>query len=445
MNKRLLVRRLVGPGLALVALLVLASTVLAYDGRSGERVVIEADEVIDDDLYVGASTFILQGTVKGDVFVVGQTIIIDGTVEGDLVAAGQTVTVNGTVSDDARLAGAALTLGEAAQVGDDVVAVGNSLETQAGSTVGGSLLFMGYQALLSGILKGDAQVNGNGLEIQGQIGGDVRVEVGAAEQGPAVNPMQFMPNMPSVPSVPGGLTVGEGAEIAGDLRYTAPEQAPIPSESVGGSIQYDLAVSEPEQAPKTLVQRFGQWFLKNLRRFVALVVVALLIAWLAPAWIKRPAARLATDPWPSLGLGAATFFGFPVAVLVFVTLFVLLAILLGVITLGNLSASVVWVGIAIVIVLSVVFGLLVAYLSKIVVGYWGGRVVLKSINPEWAENPIWSALLGVLLVSILVSIPFVGWLIGLGIVLFGLGALWLLCRKGDTEALEPEVIAKVDA
>jgi hypothetical protein len=353
--------------------------------------------------------------------------------------------MNGTVGDDARLAGAAVTLGEAAQVGDDVVAVGSSFEAQPGSTVGGSLLVMGYQALLSGIVSGDATVNGNALEIQGQVGGDVRAEVGSAEQGPAVNPMQFMPNMPPVPSVSGGLTVGTGARIGGDLKYKAPEEANVPSGSVEGKVSYDRAIDEAAQAQKTLVQRFRQWFLKNLRRLVALVVVALLLAWLAPAWIKRPAAKLATAPWPSLGLGAATFFGFPMAMLVFTGLFVLLAILLGILTLGNLSASVVWLGIATVVVLSVAFGLVVAYLSKIIVAYWGGRAVLKSINPEWAENRFGSVLLGVVLVAILISIPFVGWLIGLAITLFGLGTFWLLRRKDSAEAPDQQVVAKADA
>jgi cytoskeletal protein CcmA (bactofilin family) len=431
--------------LALVALLALTSTALAYDGRGGERVVIAANEVIEDDLYVSASTFVLQGTVKGDVFAVGQTITIDGTVEGDLVAAGQTVTVNGTVSDDARLAGAAVTLGKGAQIGDDAFAFGSSLEAQSGSAVDGSLLFVGYQALLSGIVSGNATVNGNALEVRGQIGGDIKAEVGSTEQGPSVNPMQFVPNMPAVPSVSGGLTVGEGAQIGGDLRYKAPQEADMPSGTVGGQVRYERLVDETEPSRRTPVQRFGQWFLRNLRRFLALVVVALLLAWLAPAWIVRPAGRLLTDPWPSLGFGAATLFGFPVAMLVFSTVIVLLAILLGLVTLGNLSASVVWLGIATVVALSVAFGLLVAYVAKIVVAYWGGHVVLKSVNPKWAENRFWSVLLGVVLVAILLSIPFVGWLIGLAITLFGLGTLWLVALGMGSAALDQEVVAKVDA
>jgi len=44
----------------------------AFDGRSGEKVVIEAGEVIEDDLYVTANEFVLDGTVKGDLIAFGR-------------------------------------------------------------------------------------------------------------------------------------------------------------------------------------------------------------------------------------------------------------------------------------------------------------------------------------------------------------------------------------
>jgi hypothetical protein len=123
---------------------------------------------------------------------------------------------------------------------------------------------------------------------------------------------------------------------------------------------------------------------------------------------------------------------------------VLLAILLGILTLGNLAGSVVWLGIAIVIALAVAFGLVVTYFAKIIVGYWGGRLVLNSINPKWAANPIWPVLLGVLIFVILRAIPIVGWFIGLIITLFGLGTLWLLRRQEAGASDEEIVVAKAE-
>ena len=446
MKKRLVFRLLLVLGLVILMLLALAPVTSAFESRDGDEVIIRDDEVIQDDLYVNASTFVLDGTVKGDLFFVGQDITVNGTVEGDLMAAGQSVTINGSVRDDVRIAGGVLTLGSSAEIGDDTLAVGGSLEAREESNVQGSLLFAGYQALLAGSVAEDVTASGNGLEVRGRIGGDLRADVGSSEDAPPFNPMQFIPDMPSMPQVPAGLTIDQRAEIEGDVEYTAPEEAAIPAGAAKGRVQHTREIVEAARPEVTPAQKVARWFLRNLRRLVALVVVGLLLAWLAPAWIKRPAGALEAKPWPSLGLGAATLFGFPVAMLVLIGVIVLLAILLGILTLGNLVGSVVWLGIAIVVALAVLFGLLVTYFAKIVVGYWGGRLVLKSINPKWAVNPIWSVLLGVLFVAILMAIPLFGWLFGWIITLFGLGTLWLLSRKepAQVEATGEEIVAKAE-
>jgi len=105
-------------GLALIALLTLtiATPARAFDARTGEDVVIAAGEVIEDDLYVSAATFTLDGTVKGD-----------------LAVAAQTITINGAVMDDVRIAGATLFVGEGASIGDDLFGASYSLETRGRS------------------------------------------------------------------------------------------------------------------------------------------------------------------------------------------------------------------------------------------------------------------------------------------------------------------------
>ena len=109
-------------GALFVLLFALVPAAAAFQERSGETVIIGEDEVIDDDLYGGATTFIVDGTIKGDLIVGGQTIIINGTVEGDVFAAGQSITINGTVGDDVRIAGAALIIDEEAVIEDDLIA-----------------------------------------------------------------------------------------------------------------------------------------------------------------------------------------------------------------------------------------------------------------------------------------------------------------------------------
>ena len=141
--------------LAVLLILLVTPAALAMDPREGENVVIGANEVVNDDLYVGATNFTLDGVVKGDVVAVGSTITINGTVEGTLLAAGQSIIINGVVKGTARVAGAAVTLGEKARIGGDLLSAGYSLETKAGSAIGGDV-HAGKQ-LLGGITTAGRQ------------------------------------------------------------------------------------------------------------------------------------------------------------------------------------------------------------------------------------------------------------------------------------------------
>jgi cytoskeletal protein CcmA (bactofilin family) len=414
-------------GLICLVLFTFAPTALAFESRSGETVVIGAGEVIEDDLYVGANTFTLDGTIKGDLIVFGSTIEINGTVEGDLIAAGQTVTVGGTVMDDVRIAGQALILDSEAQVGDDVLAAGMSIEVKKGSSVGGDFVYGGYQALLAGDVAEDVRVAVGGLQLSGSIGGDVKAEVGEAGEGPP--PMFFMPGVPSMPSVPLGLTVDEGAHIGGKLDYTSASEWSIPAGVVTGAIMRHKPEVEAEvEVVVSPAQRVAEWFLRHLRRLVTLLLVGLLMVWVVPGWTEKATGALQAKPLPSLGWGVVSIAVFILALLVILIATILVAVVLGVVTLGGLAGTTVWTGILTMALLAFFFSIAVTYVTKLVVSFLGGRLILARLKPDWAEGRIWPLVVGVVLFVVITAIPILGGLISLIVVLLGLGALWLLGR-----------------
>ncbi len=416
--------------LLVLATLLVVPTARAFESRGGDKIVITADEVIDDDLYVGANVFVLEGTINGDLVVGATDITINGTVTGDVWAGGQSIVVNGTVQDDVHAAANALIIGAAAQIGDDLIAAAYSLEMEPGSELAGSLVYAGYQSLIAGTVGEDVNLAGNAVELRGEIEGDVKVDVSGAKEGITFAPLNFIPNMPRVPSVEPGLTLGEEALIGGSLIYAATEALDIEEGVVAGEVEFEEEPVAPEQRraarPAALT-----WLLRTIRRIVALIIVALLLAWLIPTLLKRPALEVQARPGPSVGWGALIFFLFPLAVLLLAGIIILLAILLGIISLGNLTGSVIMLGIAGVLALVVSFGLAVTYLTKAILGYWGGHFILSRLNSDWAAKPVLVTLVGVILVALLISIPFLGWLFSLIINLFGLGALWLWLRKRE--------------
>jgi cytoskeletal protein CcmA (bactofilin family) len=429
--RRNLSRILVSSVLLTLFALSITTPALAFDGRGGDNIVIGKDEVINDDLYVGAQNFTLDGTVKGDVVAAGAVITINGTVEGDLIAAGQAVIVNGTVADDVRIAGGALLVGDNARIGGDVIAVGGSLEVRKGSSVGNDIVFGGGQALLNGDIARNVNVGGGGLEIHGTIGGDVKASLGDPEQaGPG--PMMYMPNSPiPIPNVQAGLKIDPAAKIEGKLEYVSNRDLNFPGGVVLGPITRIEPAVNPEKMVKTptMGQQVVNGTLDMLRNMVTLILIGLALVWLFPNFVRTTAERIRTAPLPSLGWGVVSWAAFLFSLMVIFVATLLGGIIFRVLTLGGVSGAIVWLGVVSMFALVIGFCLAVFFVAKIVVAIIGGKLILARVKPEWAEHKVWPLLLGVVLLAILVAIPFVGWLINLIVVLVGLGALWFYGRE----------------
>ena len=123
----------------LAAALFVAPAARAAEIRNGDRVVIAAGEVIDDDLIVSAETVIIDGTVTGDLIATGTNVTLNGLVQGSALLAGQTLRVAGQVDGSLYAGGYAVTLDEGAVVGRNAYFGGYSVATRPDSLVGAGL------------------------------------------------------------------------------------------------------------------------------------------------------------------------------------------------------------------------------------------------------------------------------------------------------------------
>jgi cytoskeletal protein CcmA (bactofilin family) len=426
---------------ALVALsaLALASPAYAFDGRSGEKIVIESNEVINDDLYVTAGEFVLDGTVNGDLIALGQTITINGTVEGDVMAAGQTVVVNGTITGAVRMAGSVLLLSQTASVEGDIIGAGYSLEVQEGSVIGQDIVFAGGQILLAGEVSRNVLVATGAFELRGNVGGNVKAEVGESDAGYAgPPPALYMPQSPvPVPTVKPGLTIDPSAKIEGDLEYTQTKDLTFPSGVVAGKmVRNEPVVDQKTTRRETASEKILKWAANVLRTSFTLLLLGLFLLWLFPSFVQGLSAKLRTAFWPSLGWGAVAYAGFFVALLFTTVVMIFGGLLFGVLTLGGLAGTVVWLGILALFALILGFVLVTSFVAKIVFGQALGKWILARANSPLAEHRFWPMVIGVIItvaVIALLSFPlipgFLGGLLNFAVVLFGLGALWLWGRE----------------
>ncbi len=344
-----------------------ATPAVALEHRIGNTVVVAAGEVIDGDLYVLATTIVIDGTVTGDVMAHGLLITLNGTVGGDLTACGESVIVNGTVGDDLRTAGWMLTLGAQAHIADSVLVGGFSSVAEPGSRIEGDLLLAGYRARLAGDIDGDAVIEASEVELLGTVAGrvDVEPDSGAVEEDSRLR----------------GVFSGGGVDIG-----------------------------------------------HRVRRLMALMIVGLLVVWLAPQWPRRLGVGLARRPLRILGRGAASAVGLVGSGIVVLLLTTLLGLALGAAGLWSLVWPVVGLGLASVDLLVTGLGGVAGVIAPIVVGSTLGERLLVRAELSGMPARFLPLAIGLILLALISSVPYVGRLVASTVTLLGLGTCWTWCR-----------------
>ncbi len=408
--------------------------VVRADVRTDQNLTIDADETVDDDLYIFAETVTVDGTIKGDLIAFGRQVVVNGTVEGDLIASGQSVILNGKVLDDVRIAGQTLTLQSRADVGDDLIAAGFSLDCASGSHVVGDVKFAGYQAIFAGNVDRDLDSATANCELKGQFGGNVNLAVNGNDTPPP--PWLFQSPIPIVPS---GLTVDSTARIEGDLDYEAVREASIsPGASIVGNVnfnQIDPATGSVDEPP-TIASRV----ISTVKQFAALLVVGLIVVFAFPTWTRKVSENVQQRPLACIGWGLLSIVGVFVGVILLLVGTIAIAILLGLVSLESLLPAWLAVGLFATSGLIVGFAVFATWVAKVLVSVWAGNLVIS--GKEWNPNKkLLSLVIGLLVFVALCAIPMAGGIISLVVTLCGIGAAAIcLLTKSKTEHSKPKTI-----
>lgn len=353
--------------LVFLALTAASSAWASY--RSGEKVVVGRDDTVNEDLYVAGREVTVLGNIDGDLVVAGGQVQVEGRVTGDVLAVGGQLTLNGPVGGSIRAAGGSITV--RSSVAHDAVLVGGQLSLPAGSAVGRDLLVAGGSVDASAAVGRDVHARAGEIILGGPVNGDVFAESET-------------------------LRLAQTARLGGRLVYASVNDlVRDPGASVAGAVEHQEARLNAAMRRLPLAVRWA-------RSFVGLLALGLLWRFLTPRWAEMTEAALVADPWRSLAMGLAAWFG---AILAAMVLFVI----------GGLLGGW-WLGLFLLAMLA-----LGGVLSFPVVGNWLGRAVLarfgKSDGAGW-----WALVLGLLLLTLVVRIPVLGGLVVLAVILFGLGA-----------------------
>lgn len=360
---------------AVLTLCLLLATAASAAGRDGTTVTIARDEQLREDVYVGAGTAIIEGRIDGDLTVVAGELRLDGEVTGDVFFFGGRGVVTGKVGGSLRGAAGQLTV--EGTVEDDLAFVGGDLGLARGGTVGRDLLVAAGRATSHGDIWRHARAWGGRLELDGLVGGDVGGQLGA-------------------------LVLGEGARVFGDVKVaTDADIERAPGAQIVGELER-TALPGPAQPP--IATGLVSW----LRSLVAMLAVAALWLMLFPGFSRRAMATLRARPGASLGYGALALVATPVvAALVFALGLALGGWWLSAVALGAL--------------------LVAAAIAAPLVGHFIGQRVLRLLEREGSEAQ--RQVIGLVVLTLLAALPFVGGVVIAVTAAAGVGAQ-LLALKG---------------
>ena len=294
-----------------------------------------------------------------------------------MVAAVSTLNIDGEVGQAVRVVGATININ--GSIGDDLMVGGGNLTIGSTATIGGDLLFAAGKVHIEGAINGYIRGAGDEVSLADGVGGDVHIGVDQ-------------------------LTVASGAFIQGNLTYVSENEAVIPPVLKSGA---RLAMIYP-----SLEWPFRAGIiptiLGRLLTFLMILAIGIVIVLVAPRRMALMADTIRNKPWWSLGWGAIVLFATPIAALV---------------------VCITIVGIPLGLIGLALYGIAI-YLSQIPVALFIGRWIIGYFAKTDSRAIMVGALaLGLAILCLLRMIPYLGFVIGLAVVLFGLGAALVSLRK----------------
>jgi hypothetical protein len=367
------------PGLRLlIVLLALSLPSFAMEHRHGQFVTVAANETVDDTLLATGDTVRVEGVVNGDLLAFGQTVEVRGTVKGDVVTGAKRVVVTGTV--EGRIYNFSQSLDLEGQLGHSLYGFAQSLRVDDRSHVGEGVVVAAGEVSLEGDVKRSVDIMGSGnADVSGSVGRDLTVFGGRS------------------------LTLTDTARVGGNLSARVRELKDVhiaDGATIAGKRDIQLQVRQSPYSHPRFYFHQAIWFAS-----------AMLVGWLGLVFFPgffRATTQAVGSGWTSLGLGIGVLAGAPVAMIV-------IAITL--------------VGFPISLMLLVVY-LTAVYLAKIWVGAFLGWLLLK---PAGGTKGDWvlGLLVGLLIITIVGYIPYLGGLVRLGVVCLGLGAFAAQLYRGS--------------
>lgn len=363
------------PGLRLlIVLLAVSLPGFALERRHGDFVTVAANETIDDTLVASGNIVRMEGAINGDLVAFGGSVEVRGTVNGDLMTFAKRTAVSGTVKGNIYDFSSSLDLD--GQLGHSLYGFVQSLRVNERGHVGEGVLVAAGDFSLEGEVNRSVTIYAGNADVSGSIGRELTM---SGEN----------------------LTLTNTARIGGNLSASVHQLKNVhiaDGATITGKRDLQVRVRHSRFARPKFYFYQAVW-----------LAAAMLVGWLGlvlfPGFFQASTHEVGSG-WRSFGLGIGVLAGVPVAIIVIA------------ITLVGLPVSFMLLAAYLVAI----------YLAKLWVGAFLGRLLLKPAG-DTKSDWLLGLLVGLLILTIVGFVPYLGGLVRFAVVCLGLGAFaWQLYR-----------------
>jgi cytoskeletal protein CcmA (bactofilin family)/predicted anti-sigma-YlaC factor YlaD len=339
--------------------------------RSDQLLTIPEDETIDDTLLAAGDSIAIDGTVNGDVLAAAKRVVVRGHITGLLITGAESVVIQGRVDGSTAAFGREVDL-TGAQLGRNIYAFGQHVTLGPTGVVAANAVVFGQSADIGGSVGRDVVGFGSSVEISGPVAGNVTA---FGETVTILGPARIGGNVVAHVPDESALRVASDATVTGNVstRIEGPRHGPAakkPAATVGGYVV----------------------------RFAAAFIAGAFVLWLLPL-LRTAHLENGTDALISGGVGLLTLVAVPIA---------------------SIIVAITIIGLPIAFV-AIVLWIAAVYFAKILLAYFLGKTILsmRLDGPHF----VLALAVGLVLVFILISVPFIGGVLSFLFTIVGLGMI----------------------
>jgi len=355
-------RLFIGGLLFLIPLLVSAQGSIY---KFGPTIRINKGDSISNNVMAAGQFIDIYGHLGDDLYGGARNLVINGSIDDDAIVAGQNVTVTGTVGDMLVAAGENVLID--GQIYGDLFAAGAEVRIAPDAHIHGNVAVAGDKITFEGgTIDGWMRASGNEITLDGSVGNYVELYGNKFNFGDNYRPES-------------GTTITATHEIDLNDLGTPPDdlQIVVNKENTWGAALF-----------------LSLWF------YVSLLITGALLIFIFRE-TTNDLHRFSTERYiRNTGIGFLTFLATPIVVIILLVLVLTIPLSLLLITLYGLAL----------------------FIGYLLVALTLGTLVIRFIKSEQTFlDYFWGLALGMVIIFILSILPFVGWIINLLLIFFGLG------------------------